>query len=136
MKKGVNKGKSKGTNYDQYKNVKKSKRMEEEKMRKKRSENKRSNAESRKEREVERALMEKVSGVKIVGFRRGMLLVEINDEVEKRALIYSKRLEKRILELKIGDIEIKIFGKHVKLQNIEGFEEIREQLMWELEAIL
>ncbi len=136
MKKGVNKSKPKGTNWDKDKKVKKSKRFEEDKMRKRRAENKRANAEARKERKAEQAIMEKVAGAKMVGFRRGMLLVEINGEIEKRALIHSKKLEKRILELKIGDIEIKLFGKNVKLQNIEGFEEMREQLMWELEAIL
>ncbi|GLI57438.1 hypothetical protein PM10SUCC1_29520 [Propionigenium maris DSM 9537] len=136
MKKGVNKSKPKGTKWDKDKKVKKSKRFEEDKMRRRRAENKRANAEARKERKAEQAIMEKVAGAKMVGFRRGMLLVEINGEVEKRALIHSKKLEKRILELKIGDIEIKLFGKNVKLQNIEGFEEMKEQLMWELEAIL
>lgn len=136
MKKGVNKSKPKGTKWNKDKGIKKSKRFEEEKMTKRRAENKRANAEARKERAEERAIMEKVAGAKMVGFRRGMLLVEINGEVEKRALIHSKKLEKRILELKIGDIEIKLFGRNVKLQNIEGFEEMREQLMWELEAIL
>ena len=136
MKKGVNKSKPKGTKWNKDKGIKKSKRFEEEKMMKRRAENKRANAEARKERQEEKAIMEKVAGAKMVGFRRGMLLVEINGEVEKRALIHSKKLEKRILELKIGDIEIKLFGKNVKLQNIEGFEEMREQLMWELESIL
>ena len=136
MKKGVNKSKPKGTKWNKDKGIKKSKRFEEEKMMKRRAENKRANAEARKERQEEKVLMEKVAGAKMVGFRRGMLLVEINGEVEKRALIHSKKLEKRILELKIGDIEIKLFGKNVKLQNIEGFEEMREQLMWELESIL
>jgi len=136
MKKGVNKSKPKGTKWNKDKGIKKSKRFEEEKMTKRRAENKRANAEARKERAEERAIMEKVAGAKMVGFRRGMLLVEINGEIEKRALIHSKKLEKRILELKIGDIEIKLFGRNVKLQNIEGFEEMREQLMWELEAIL
>ncbi len=136
MKKGVNKSKPKGTNWDKDKKVKKSKRFEEDKVRKRRAENKRANAEARKERKAEQAIMEKVAGAKMVGFRRGMLLVEINGEIEKRALIHSKKLEKRILELKIGDIEVKLFGKNVKLQNIEGFEEMKEQLMWELEAIL
>ena len=136
MKKGVNKDKPKGTKWNKDKNVKKSKRFEEEKMRKRRAENKRANAEARKERAEERAIMEKVAGAKMVGFRRGMLLLEINGEIEKRALIHSKKLEKRILELKIGDIEVKLFGKNVKLQNIEGFEEMREQLMFELEEIL
>lgn len=136
MKKGVNKSKPKGTKWNKDKGIKKSKRFEEEKMTKRRAENKRANAEARKERAEERAILEKVAGAKMVGFRRGMLLVEINGEIEKRALIHSKKLEKRILELKIGDIEIKLFGRNVKLQNIEGFEEMREQLMWELEAIL
>ena len=136
MKKGVNKSKPKGTKWNKDKGIKKSKRFEEEKMMKRRAENKRANAEARKERQEEKAIMEKVAGAKMVGFRRGMLLVEINGEVEKRALIHSKKLEKRILELKIGDIEIKLFGKNVKLQNIEGFEEMREQLMFELEEIL
>ena len=65
-----------------------------------------------------------------------MLLLEINGEIEKRALIHSKKLEKRILDLKIGDIEVKLFGRNVKLQNLEGFEEHKETLMWELEEIL
>ncbi len=136
MTKGVNKSKAKGTKWNKDKGVKKSKMYEERKMNKKRAENKRQNAEARKERAEKQAVLEKVAGVKMVGFRRGMLLLEIEGEIEKRALIHSKKLEKRILDLKIGDIEVKLFGKNVKLQNIEGFEEMREQLMWEIEATL
>lgn len=136
MTKGVNKSKAKGTNWNKDKGTKKSKMYEERKANKKRAENKRINAEARKERAEKKVVLEKIAGVKMVGFRRGMLLIEINGEVEKRALIHSKKLEKRILDLKVGDIEIKLFGGNVKLQNIEGFEEMREQLMWEIEAML
>jgi len=136
MTKGVNKSKAKGTNWNKDKGVKKSKMFEERKMTARRAESKRANAESRKERTEDRAVMEKISGVKMVGFRRGMLLLEMDGEVVKRALIHSKKLEKRILDLKIGDIEVKLLGKNIKLENIEGFEEMREQLMWELEDIL
>ncbi len=136
MTKGVNKSKPKGTKWNKDKKVRKSKRFEEDKVRKRRAENKRVNAEARKKRAEEKVVLEKVSGAKIVGFRRGMLLLEINGEIEKRALIHSKKLEKRILDLKIGDIEVKLFGRNVKLQNLEGFEEHKETLMWELEEIL
>ncbi len=136
MTKGVNKSKAKGTAWNKDKGVKKSKMYEERKITQRRAESKRRNAEQRKEREEKQAVLDKVAGVKMVGFRRGMLLLEMDGEVVKRALIHSKKLEKRILDLKIGDIEVKIFGRNVKLQNIEGFEEMREQLMWELEETL
>ena len=136
MTTGVNKSKAKGTAWNKDKGVKKSKMYEERKMTKKRAESKRINAEQRKDRQTAKDVLEKIAGVKMVGFRRGMLLLEIDGAIEKRALIHSKKLELRILDLKIADIEVKVFGKNIKLENIEGFEEMREQLMWELEAIL
>ena len=136
MTKGVNKSKAKGTAWNKDKGIKKSKMYEERKMTARRAESKRVNAEQRKERAEKQAVLEKVADVKMIGYRRGMLLLEVEGEVVKRALIHSKKLEKRILDLKIGDIEVKIFGGNVKLENIEGFEEMREQLIWELEEIL
>ncbi len=137
MRKDVSKDKPKGKEFGKLKNMRKSKRIEEEKKLKSRTENRRQNSEARKERLEEKALDEKTMNVEIVGFRKGMLLVNVEGEIEKRAFIFSrKKVRKDNLSRKIGDFEIKLYGKNVKIENLKGYEEIREQLIWEFQEIL
>jgi hypothetical protein len=136
MRKDVSKNKPKGKEFGELKNLKKSKRMQEEKRLKSATENRRQNSEARKIKKEERVVEEKVLNVKIVGFRKGMLLVDIEGEIEKRAFIFSrKKVRKDNFKRKIGDFEIKLYGNNVKIENIKGYEDIKDQLIWEFEEL-
>lgn len=137
MRKNVSKNKPKGKEFGELKKMRKSKRLQEEKKLKSATENRRQNSEARKLKKEERAIEEKILNVKIVGFRKGMLLIDIEGEIEKRAFIFSrKKVRKDNLSRKIGDFEIKLYGNNVKIENLKGYEEMREQLIWEFEEIL
>ncbi len=137
MRKNVSKDKPKGKDFGKLKKMRKSKRIEETKKFNTATENKRQNSEARKERREKKAVEEKALNVKIVGFRKGMLLVDVEGEIEKRAFIFSrKKVRKDNLSRKIGDFEIKLYGTNVKIETLDGYEEIREQLIWEFEEIL
>ena len=106
----ISKTKPKGTEYNELKNLKKAKRIVKAKEDRRRAENKRVNAEARKERRIESEFYDKVKEVEILGFNRGMLLVRIDDIIEKRGLTYGRRSVdlKENLNL-IGNFQLKLW---------------------------
>ena len=137
MKKGVGKNKAKGTEYNKLKSLKKTKRFEEEKEAKRRSENKRKNSEFRKEKEEKKSTLQKGQVVRIVDYKKNMLIVEVEGELEKRALIFPKsRLTRFSLESQIEDMEIKLYGVLHKINTLDGFEETKSVILFYIEDTL
>lgn len=135
--KTLNKDKAKGGAHGTMKKMKKRNRLLEEKDVAKRTENKRLNAESRKERREKTAEEEKVSQVAIVDFVKGMLLVEVEGKIEKRALLFEKRdVTKANLKEKLPTFELKLYGEEVKITKLKNFKDMMEDLLWKIEGIL
>ena len=117
--------------------MKKRNRLVEEKEVAKRTENKRVNAENRKVREEKKQEFEKVSQVKILDFVKGMLIIEIEDKVEKRALLFEKtEINKKNLKDKLPNFEVKLYGENYKISKLSGFIDVVDDLLWKLEEIL
>lgn len=127
----ISKTKPKGTEYNELKNLKKAKRIVKAKEDRRRAENKRVNAEARKERRIENEFYDKVKEVEILGFNRGMLLVRIDDIIEKRGLTYGRRSVdlKENLNL-IGNFQLKLFGEMVELKHLKNFTQMKDQISW------
>lgn len=133
----LNKDKAKGKVYGTMKKMKKKNRLLEEKATAERTENKRINAENRKVRREKEAGLEKVSQVAIVDFVKGMLLVEIEGKVEKRALLFEKsEITKTNLRDKFPTFEVKLYGENVKVSKLKNFKDMLEELIWKVEGIL
>ncbi|MGL6024311.1 MAG: hypothetical protein ACRC0F_06825, partial [Cetobacterium sp.] len=123
----ISKTKPKGTEYSELKNLKKAKRIVKANEDRRRAENKRVNAESRKERRVKNEFNEKVGEVEILGFNKGMLLVRIDEVIEKRNVFYGRRT----VDLKdnlafIGNFQLKLFGEMVELKYLKNFAEKKD----------
>ncbi|MGL6100513.1 MAG: hypothetical protein ACRCZ9_01390 [Fusobacteriaceae bacterium] len=135
--KALNKDKAKGKTYGTMKKMKKRNRLLEEKATAERTENKRLNSENRKVRRERDAGVEKISQVAIVDFVKGMLLVEIEGKIEKRALLFEKsEITKLNLRDKFPTFELKIYGENVKITKLKNFTEMLEELIWKVEGIL
>lgn len=129
----ISKDKPKGLAYSKYKKMKKAKRLEEEKKFRRLTENKRKNAENRKERAIEKEAESRVSEVTILGYNKGMLVVMIDGKEEKRALLFDKKLiNKSNINSEIRNCEIKLYGENWKISKLKNFDEIKDQLIWEI----
>lgn len=133
----ISKDKPKGKAYSINKKMKKAKRLEEEKKFRRLTENKRKNAENRKERAIERVEAQRASEVILKGFSKGMLIISIEGKEEKRAPLFDKKkITKKNIEDEIDNFEIKLYGSNWKISILEGYEDIREQLIWEISELL
>ena len=133
----ISKDKPKGKAYSINKKMKKAKRLEEEKKFRRLTENKRKNAENRKERAIERAEAQRASEGILKGFSKGMLIISIEGKEEKRAPLFDKKkITKKNIEDEIDNFEIKLYGSNWKISILEGYEDIREQLIWEISELL
>ena len=133
----ISKDKPKGKAYSINKKMKKAKRLEEEKKFRRLTENKRKNAENRKERAIERAEAQRASEVILKGFSKGMLIISIEGKEDKRAPLFDKKkITKKNIEDEIDNFEIKLYGSNWKISILEGYEDIREQLIWEISELL
>ena len=129
----ISKDKPKGLAYSKYKKMKKAKRLEEEKKFRRLTENKRKNAENRKERAIEKEAEGRVSEVTILGYNKGMLIVMIDGKEEKRALLFDKKLiNKSNINSEIRNCEVKLYGENWKISKLKNFDEIKDQLIWEI----
>lgn len=129
----ISKDKPKGLAYSKYKKMKKAKRLEEEKKFRRLTENKRKNAENRKERAIEKEAESRVSEVVILGYNKGMLIVMIDGKEEKRALLFDKKLiNKSNINSEIRNCEVKLYGENWKISKLKNFDEIKDQLIWEI----
>lgn len=129
----ISKDKPKGLAYSKYKKMKKAKRLEEEKKFRRLTENKRKNAENRKERAIEKEAESRVSEVTILGYNKGMLVVMIDGKEEKRALLFDKKLiNKSNINSEIRNCEVKLYGENWKISKLKNFDEIKDQLIWEI----
>lgn len=129
----ISKDKPKGLAYSKYKKMKKAKRLEEEKKFRRLTENKRKNAENRKERAIEKEAESRVSEVVILGYNKGMLIVMVDGKEEKRALLFDKKLiNKSNINSEIRNCEVKLYGENWKISKLKNFDEIKDQLIWEI----
>ncbi len=133
----ISKNKPKGKAYSKIKAKRKQTRILQEKAIKQRTENKRVNAENRKANLEYREFMGRVSEVEIIEFKKNMLIIDIDGELEKRALLFDKRkVNKKNLVQEILDFKIKIFGEEVYLRKLGNFEEKKEELLFSLEEFI
>ena len=133
----ISKNKPKGKAYSKIKAKRKQTRILQEKAIKQRTENKRVNAEHRKSLQEQREFMKKIDDVKIIGFRKNMLIVEIEGEEQKRALLFDKRrINKNNLRDEILNFKIKLYGEEIYLRKLGNFEEKKEELIFSLEDFL
>ncbi|MGL5656549.1 MAG: hypothetical protein ACRCXY_06915 [Fusobacteriaceae bacterium] len=133
----ISKDKAKGAAHGTMKKMKKRNRLVEEKEVAKRTENKRINAENRKVREEKKQELEKVSQVKILDYIKGMLIVEVDNKVEKRALLFEKKdVNKRNLKDKLPTFEVKLYGENYQISKLNGFLDVMDDLLWKLEETL
>ena len=129
----ISKDKPKGKAYSINKKMKKAKRLEEEKKFRRLTENKRKNAENRKERAIEKAEAQRASEVILKGFVKGMLIVLIEGKEEKRAILFDKKkVTQKNISDEIDNFEVKLYGSNWKISILQGYQEIREQLIWEI----
>ena len=129
----ISKDKPKGLAYSKYKKMKKAKRLEEEKKFRRLTENKRKNAENRKERAIEKEADSRVSEVTLLVYNKGMLIVMIDGKEEKRALLFDKKLiNKSNINSEIRNCEVKLYGENWKISKLKNFDEIKDQLIWEI----
>lgn len=132
----ISKNKPKGKEYSVIKAKRKQKRILEEKAIKQRTENRRQNAEKRKAQNLEAAYQEKCREVEIVGVRKNMLLLNIEGEIEKRALLYDKKkVRKNNLSTEILNIFVKLYGSDFPIRKLKNFKEKREELVFSLEEL-
>ena len=129
----ISKDKPKGLAYSKHKKLKKAKRLEEEKKFKRLTENKRKNAESRKERAIEKENVDKISEVAILGYNKGMLLINIEGKEEKRALLFDKKaVTKGNVEREIRNFEVQLYGENWQISLLKDFQEMKDELIWKL----
>lgn len=133
----ISKDKPKGKAYSINKKMKKAKRLEEEKKFRRLTENKRKNAENRKERAIERAEAQRASEVVLKGYSKGMLIILIEGKEEKRALLFDKKkVTKKNITEEIDNFEVKLYGSNWKISMLDGYSDIKEQLIWEISETL
>lgn len=133
----ISKDKAKGKAFSINKKIKKAKRLKEEKKFRRLTENKRKNAENRKERAIEQAEAERASEVILKGYSKGMLIILIEGKEEKRAPLFDrKKITKKNIKDEIDNFEIKLYGSNWKISILEGYENIKEQLIWEISESL
>lgn len=132
----ISKDKPKGKDFNIVKTKKKQKRILEEKAIKQRTENKRVNSEKRKIKNLEKDYQDKCREIEIVGFKKGMLLININEKIEKRALIYDDRkVNQKNLTKEILNFFIKLYGHDFPIRKLKNFKEKREELLFLFEEI-
>lgn len=133
----ISKNKPKGKEYSKIKAKRKQTRILQEKAIKQRTENKRINAENRKANMEFREFMSRVGEVQIVEFKKNMLIIDIDGELEKRALLFDDRkVNKKNLAETILDFKIKLFGEEVFLRKLGNFAEKKEELLFSLEEYI
>lgn len=133
----ISKDKPKGKAYSINKKMKKAKRLEEEKKFRRLTENKRKNAENRKERAIEKAEAQRASEVVLKGYSKGMLIVLVEGKEEKRAPLFDKKkITKKNIAEEMDNFEVKLYGSNWKISMLEGYSDIREQLIWEISETL
>lgn len=133
----LNKDKAKGKVFGTMKKMKKKNRLLEQKATAERTENKRINAENRKARKIRQDELDKISMVQIVDFVKGMLLVEIEGKVEKRALQFEKsEVTKANLKDKFPTFEVKLYGENIKISKLSNYNDVLEDLLWKVEGII
>lgn len=130
----ISKNKPKGKAYSKIKAKRKQTRILQEKAIKQRTENKRINAENRKANLEFREFMNRVEEVEIVEFKKNMLIINIDGELEKRALIFDeKKVNKKNLADEILGFKIKLFGEQIFLRKLGNFAEKKEELLFSLQ---
>ena len=129
--KANSKNKPKGTEYNVLKNIKKAARIVKTNEDRRRAENKRLNSESRKEKRIEKDFYERVSQIEIIDFSKGMMILSIEGNIEKRNLTYGRRSVKLSENLEfLPNFEVKLFGEQVEIRRLANFEEMKERLAW------
>lgn len=133
----ISKNKPKGKAYSKIKAKRKQTRILQEKAIKQRTENKRINAENRKANLEYREFMDRVSEVQIVEFKKNMLIIDIDGEIEKRALLFDKRkVNKKNIKDEILDFKVKLFGEEIYLRKLGNFAEKKDELIFSLEEFI
>lgn len=133
----ISKNKPKGKAYSKIKAKRKQTRILQEKAIKQRTENKRINAENRKANLEFKEFMNKVAEVEIIEFKKNMLIIDIDGELEKRAVLFDKRkVNKKNLADEILGFKIKLFGEEVFLRKLGNFAEKKEELIFAMEEII
>ncbi|MBS5036930.1 MAG: hypothetical protein KHZ27_00720 [Fusobacterium sp.] len=133
----ISKNKPKGKAYSKIKAKRKQTRILQEKAIKQRTENKRINAENRKANLEYREFMDRVAEVQIVEFKKNMLIIDIDGEIEKRALLFDKRkVNKKNIKDEILDFKVKLFGEEVYLRKLGNFAEKKDELIFSLEEFI
>lgn len=133
----ISKNKPKGKAYSKIKAKRKQTRILQEKAIKQRTENKRINAENRKANLEYREFMGRVAEVQIVEFKKNMLIIDIDGEIEKRALLFDKRkVNKKNIKDEILDFKVKLFGEEVYLRKLGNFAEKKDELIFSLEEFI
>lgn len=133
----ISKNKPKGKAYSKIKAKRKQTRILQEKAIKQRTENKRINAENRKVNLEYREFMDRVAEVQIVEFKKNMLIIDIDGEIEKRALLFDKRkVNKKNIKDEILDFKVKLFGEEVYLRKLGNFAEKKDELIFSLEEFI
>ena len=132
----LSKGKEKGQKHGTMKKIKKKNRLLEEKALASRTENKRLNSESRKARNEKNLELEKIGRVKILDFIKGMLIINVEGKIEKRALLFNKKYTTiDNLRLKFPTFEIKLYGEEYKISTLQNFSELEDLLIWKVEEL-
>lgn len=132
----ISKNKPKGKAYSKIKAKRKQTRILQEKAIKQRTENKRINAENRKANLEFREFMNRVAEVEIVEFKKNMLIIDIDGELEKRAVLFDKRkVNKKNLSEEILEFKIKLFGEEVFLRKLGNFPEKKDELIFAMEEL-
>lgn len=132
----ISKNKPKGKAYSKIKAKRKQTRILQEKAIKQRTENKRINAENRKANLEFREFMNRVAEVEIVEFKKNMLIIDIDGELEKRAVLFDKRkVNKKNLSEEILGFKIKLFGEEVFLRKLGNFPDKKDELIFAMEEL-
>ena len=81
--------------------------------------------------------MDRVSEIQIVEFKKNMLIIDIDGEIEKRALLFDKRkVNKKNIKDEILDFKVKLFGEEVYLRKLGNFAEKKDELIFSLEEFI
>ena len=66
-----------------------------------------------------------------------MLIIDIDGEIEKRALLFDKRkVNKKNIKDEILDFKVKLFGEEVYLRKLGNFAEKKDELIFSLEEFI
>jgi hypothetical protein len=95
------------------------------------------NSEARKEKEAKQAKIDAAKQLTMVGYKKGYILVDIDGKIEKRKPFYPKlTFTKENYKTHVGDIAIKLYGNHIRIREILGYENILQELLFEIEGNL